>query len=491
MPRGKDGRRATCRTCRRSNPGQKNTPPPPPKRFTRALDSKRYLVTSAQNATPVDAPFWAALQAAAKSMGAELVVIPLRYQNPTSQWTRGHQDNEWWDPAVTPYLHNTRKKLGPNLVLAADVKTQPTASSPLTGFESLTGAESCILGHPKMQLRSIPVPIGRYPKLLTTTGACTKRNYSDTKAGKLGAFHHFLGALVVELHGQKFHIRQINADRADGSFIDLDKRYSARGVEDAPPALGLVLGDTHVRVNDPATDRATFGPGGIVETLNPQVLVWHDTLDGETTNPHELGNPFIANAKRVAKRQDVRAELVEAVEFVRARSKGRTAVLVDSNHHDFLSRWMSRTDWRSDLKNAEFYLETALVMMRSAHMKPGGADYADPFAHWVDKLSDGELRCLRPDESFKISDIECGLHGDDGPNGARGTIKNLARMGARSITGHTHTPGIEEGAYQVGTSSVRRLSYQRGPSSHQNAHCVVYANGKRSLLLVIDGAWRC
>src|SRR5206468_12365404 len=127
----------------------------------------------------------------------------------------------------------------PNLVLAADVKTQPTASSPLSGFESLTGGESCILGHTKMQLRSVPVPTGRYPKLLTTTGACTKPNFTDSKAGALGKFPHYLGAVLVELDGKRFHLRQLNADRLDGSFIDLDTLYTPQGVRRAPPAKAL------------------------------------------------------------------------------------------------------------------------------------------------------------------------------------------------------------------------------------------------------------
>lgn len=463
----------------------------PQKRFARPLDSKRYIITSAQNATPVHPEFFHTLEVAAKHLGAELVVVPFRYKNPTSVWSKNQESEERWAIEVAPYLFNVRKKLCPNLVLAADVKMQPTASSPVTGFESLTGGESCILGHPKMQLVSIPVPTGRFPKIITTTGACTRQNYTDTKAGKIGAFHHFLGAIIVEISGPKFHIRQVNADRTDGSFTDLATHYTEKGARPAPPALGLVLGDTHVRVTDPDVDRATFGKGGMVETLEPQTLVFHDLIDGETVNPHEVGDPFIAEAKRVAGRQDVRKEVVEVVEFVNTRAKGRQAVIVDSNHHDFLRRWIVRTDWRQDLKNARFYLETAQAMLRSAEMTPGGARYGDPFAYWVSKLGAGSnVRCLGPDESFKLADVECGMHGDDGPNGARGTIKNLARLGSKSISGHTHTPGIEEGAYQVGTSSMRRLAYQRGPSSHLNAHCVVYATGKRALLLVIEGRWK-
>lgn len=459
-------------------------------RFVRSLDAKRYLITSAQNATPVEPLFFEALKVAAKHLDAELVVIPLRYKNPTSVWTSEQESDDWWDAALQPYLFNQRKKLNANLVLAADVKIQPTAASPLSGFESLTGAESCVIGHAKMQFRSVPSPTGRYPKILSTTGSVTKKNFSDSKAGKLGEFHHFLGALIVDLDGKYFHLRQLNADRRTGAFIDLDQEYSPSGVVQADPALGLVLGDSHARFADKAVDVATFGPGGVVSVLNPKTLVFNDLFDGYSVNPHHVGNPFVAQAKYRAQLGDVRAEVEHAVEFVRSRSEGRNAVIVPSNHDNFLSRWVVSTDWRQIPANAEFYLETAQAMLASARTTPNGAEYADPFRHWVGKLKgDSAIRCLSNDESFRLADIECGMHGDKGPNGARGSLKNLSRLGAKVVSGHSHTPGIENGHYQTGTSTPLRLEYNQGPSSWQNTHCVIYANGKRSLITVIDGRW--
>lgn len=482
-------RRKSCRYCRGSK-ARRHRPPEEleQKRFTRALNATRYIITSAQNATPVDEKFFAALKVAAKHLDAELVVIPFRYTNPTSIFTKS---NDYWAPKVQPYLHNTRKKLAPHLVLAADVKIQPTASSPLNGFESLTGAESCIIGSPKMQFRSVPAPSGRFPKILSTTGACTRRNYTDSKAGKLGAFHHFLGAIIVEIEGKTFHLRQINADRTDGSFIDLDKLYTVDGVKRAPPALGLVLGDTHARFADPKVDRATFAPGGIVETLNPGTLVFHDLLDGYAVNPHHSGNPFIARAKQLANLGNVRAEVQHAVNFVKRRLGKRQAVVVGSNHDNFLARWVINSDWRQQPANAEFYLETAQAMLASCKMTPRGAEYEDPFCYWVDKLKgDSLIRCLRKNESFTIGDIECGLHGHKGPNGAKGNLKALSRVGARIVIGHSHSPGIEEGGYQCGTSSPLSLEYCEGPGSWLNTHAVIYANAKRSLITVVDGKWR-
>lgn len=456
-------------------------------RYSPTLASvERLLVTSAQNATPVHTGFLKALQTAAKALGATLVVIPLRYKNPTSAWTASQANAEAWDEAVIPYLCNVRKRLGPNLVLLGDIKTQPTATRPLTGFESITGSESCILGHTKLQFTVIPAPASRFPKIMTTTGACTLPNYTDSAAGKKGEFHHVYGAVLIERQGKYFNLRQILGGK-DGSFTDLNREYLADGTtRKAPPALALALGDTHVDITDPNVDLATFGPGGMVEVLEPGHVIYHDLSDEGTVNPHTLDNPFVAVAKHQTGLNDVRAEIQRAANFVAKRTKGCVSVIVPSNHTDFLQRWLVRHDWRDDPANAEFYLESALAQIRSATGERG-----DAFGYWLRKMLPREdVKILSRDESFTLAGVEFGMHGDRGPNGSRGSRMNLRRIGVKSVIGHAHSPGIEEGCYQVGTSTALRLDYNAGPSSWLQTHCVLYASGKRSLITVIDGKWR-
>jgi hypothetical protein len=461
--------------------------------FNRKLgDVKRFIITSAQNATPIHEGFFKALMAYCKKNDAELVVIPIRYKNPTSRWTESQRNDERWAPELMPYLYNQRKKLCKSLVLLGDIKTRPTAQSPLTGFEGITHGESGILGHSKLQLRTIPTPQHSLPKILTTTGSCTVKNYTDSKAGKKGEFHHVIGACVVDIVGGIFHMRQVNATK-DGTFIDLQHMYIANGtVGEAPRALGLVMGDTHMRFADPQVIGATFDRGGMVDTLNPEVLVWHDLLDGYSANPHHFGNPFIEIAKRRANMHIVEDEIRETVSFLRKHTRaGHKSIVVASNHDDFFQRWIMNTDWRRDPDNASFYLETAKLMADSAHMDKHGATYLDPFTYWVEKLKDNpDISCLAVDESFMLGDSEVGFHGHRGPHGARGTVKNLSRLGVRVITGHGHAPAIEEGHYRTGTSTYLKLEYTEGPSAWLNTHCVVYANGKRSLINVIEGEWR-
>lgn len=469
---------------------QDGTPKEPDQnpRFARALSGiKRFVVTSAQNATPIHDDFFGALRTYCDFNDAELVVIPLRYKNPTSRWTQSQENAEVWDTAVTPYLYNQRKKLNDNLTLVADIKTIPTATKPLSGFESLTGSSSGIFGHTKVQMACVPTPQGRYPKILTTTGAVTIKNFTDSKAGKKGEFHFTLGAVVVEIIGKKFFLRHVNYDTKYGSFIDLDREYSINGVADAPQPLAIVLGDTHRASMDKTVEKVTFGKGGIVETLNPKHLVFHDLHDGAATNHHTRKDPFAQVAKRVADLHIVEKEIEDDVKWLKKVVGKRKGVIVPSNHDDFLARWLREQDWRLDPENAEFYLKTALELVREIK---GGNEVPHPFAYWVDRLKDkAPITCLSRDESFTLGGIELAMHGDQGPNGSRGSVQNLRRIGVKTMVGHSHSPAIEEGCWQVGTSTPLRLDYNSGPSSWLNCHGLIHANGKRQLLMIIDGHW--
>lgn len=452
------------------------------------------LITAAQNATPAHGGFVKAMESLCNERSGDILAVPISYKNPTSRWDASSQNEQVWADEFTPYLCNQRKRLNRNLIVLGDIPTQPTAVNPLSGYDALTHGESGILAHTKLALRTIATPQSRYPKILTTTGAATVENFTRTPTGKKGEFHYTLGATLVEIKGKKFHIRQINGDKTSGDFIDLDRYYGGNGhTMKAPPALALPMGDTHVDSVDPAVDAATFGPGGIVETLNPQELDWHDLLDSYSVSHHHAGNVFIAAAKIRSGRMDVDAEVRRAVEHVMKRTTGgRKSYIVASNHIDMLTKWVVNTDPRSAPANLRFWCETALALDKATTIDARGAAIPDAFAQWGRKLIGDrqDITFLDRDATHTVAGIELGMHGDKGPNGSRGSRQNLRRIGVKSIIGHSHSPGIDEGCYQVGTSTYLKLEYTSGPSGWLNTHCIVYANGKRSLINIIDGEWR-
>ncbi len=455
-------------------------------------ESKRYIVTCLQNATPLHMPFWRALLQCAEHYDAELVAIPIRYQNPTSNFPESQKNEEWWAPKAAEYLFDGRQEVHERLTILGDIKTQLTAVHPVTGFESITGDRSAIMGHPKLNLRCIPTPHQLLPKIVTTTGTATVPNYTDSRAGKRGEFHHTYGASLVEIDGDAFHLRQLNANN-NGSFYDLRKKFTPQGVEDAPPIEALVMGDTHHRFIDPEVEMATFhGPDSIMALLEPKKLVWHDMIDWYAVNPHTTDDPYLNVVRAQAHMDLVKDEIVALAKWLMSVvPEGVDNIVAPSNHNDFLSRWMKSHDWHKDPRNAEFFLETALEMVRNSYMGEAGVHLLDPFELWLKRLvTNVNMVFPRHDESITIRGIEVAMHGHLGPNGARGSLLNLSRIGVKSMFGHSHTPGIIEGAYQVGTSSRLRLDYNIGPSSWMNTHGIIYQNGKRALLNIINGRWR-
>lgn len=454
---------------------------------------KRYVITAAQNATPVKESFFKSILQYCKFNDAELVVVPLRYKNATSIWTSSQANADWWDERLEPYLCDSRFDINNNLTVLADIKTQPTAVDPLSGFESISQHKSALFGHTKISLKTIPVIAGGYPKLIATTGCVTQKNYTETKTGKKGDFHHTFGAAVVEVKNNEiFHMRHVNAVR-DGSFIDLEYEYTPTCVYYAEPAAGLVLGDWHGHAVDKTVIKGTFTSGSsMVNRLDPKVLVWHDALDFFSRTHHHIKNPFVNLAKHNSGIDDVKQELVETFALIEKLADGRKSIFPYSNHPDALYRWIRDADWKLDPKNAEVYLETALEMVRSTHMNGCVSETIDPFEYWGKKLlSDPDNYVfLNPDDPYSIKDITLDMHGHLGANGSRGgSAKTFAKLGSKSITGHSHGPEIFEGAYRVGTSSVLKQEYNKGPSSWLQTHCVIYANGKRALLNLIGGEY--
>ena len=447
----------------------------------------RYVITCAQNATPVFKEGLETLRRYCAHNKAELIVVPIRYHNPTSTWTKQDESSDWWASEIEADIVDTRTELNANLVLLADIRIQPTAVRPTSGMETFCGGQSTIIGHPKLEVVTIPTPQNQLAKIIHTTGAITVENYTDSKAGKKGEHHHAFGAVVVEVNGDKFFIRQINME-PDGSFYDLDTGYTPSEVITGIRAEGLVLGDLHERFVDPGVVKATFGNGGMVDVLQPRVMVFHDVLDFHSQNHHHRKKVFTKIAKHKDGRANVEDEITECAQFIDKHLRdNQRAIFAASNHPDALARWVEETDWREDHENAAFYLETALAMVQSL-------DYGliDPFVYWMRKKLKRADQCVFParDESVLVAGIECGMHGDKGANGSRGAIKGFGRIGVKSVIGHSHTPGFMDGVAQVGTSSLLRLEYNSGPSSWMHCHCAIYPDGKRSLLFIIDGEWR-
>lgn len=480
--------------------GRVRAPEPREKALPKKGGVKRYVLTCAQNNTPLFDAAWASLLTLANYYDAEIMVSRFTYDKATNGRSAkvgsrdaSDTDDLWYDPRIAPFIADERVRLAPGLVWCGELNILPTAVRPLSGLETYTGRDSSVIPHVKLAMES--VASGKYEatKFVYTTGTVTQRNYIQKKAGQKAEFHHCYGALLVEVDSSgSWWCRQLNAD-SEGVIFDLYTKFDGVDATEGYPVEAISWGDIHVGQMDEANEDACWGPGGMLDKLRPSFQFLHDVLDFRARNHHERGNPHKAFERHVKGDGDVRAEVEKVREFiVNVSGPGMHTVIVDSNHDNAMTRWLREADYRTDPLNAVYFLQCQLAMYQAIR----GGDRRFHLLEWaLDMGGRPGVYFLRQDESFVIcrdrnGGIECGMHGHLGPNGRRGSANAFARMGRKAIVGHAHTAGIVDGIYTAGTSSNLDLGYNAGPSSWSHSHVITFPNGKRQILTVWKGKWR-
>ena len=449
--------------------------------------AKRFIITSAQNNTRVNADFLTALERYSRKWSCPLVVIPVSYKNP-SAFTGGQEFKKTWHSSVEPYLVDDNVHLGGGVEIAADTKIAATAVNPISGMHTVGGHRWQIIGHAQVAMEPVGAPAGVRPKRVYSTGSVTHRNYSRSKIGKIAEFHHTACALVVEVSGTQAFVRQLAW--GNGCFYDLAGgqllKYTPEKVTNGERALALTTGDEHVRFHDKAVRRATYATGGIAEVVKPAHLVRHDVLDGYAGSHHHRHDPLTQFKKRANGGDCYRAELDQVVDFINDTTpKGAVNIMVDSNHHDHLQQFLNKADANVDHTNAVFIAEMQAKQRRAVL---AGEDHR-PLMLFCDGKVTAPIKWLGRSKPFVIKGVDYSQHGDVGVNGSRGSAAGLAKTTYKMTIGHSHTPRICKGVYQVGKSATR-LEYEKGLQTQGQTHCVQYANGKRTLVDIFAGKWR-
>lgn len=432
---------------------------------------KRFLITWAQNATPVHKGFWENIKAYADYIDAEILVIPGRYHNMTNvifDSQKKHDDNEWWNASVVPYLTLNRHNLNDNLCILSDIPVQPTATNPLTSLESLTVGESGVVGHPRIHLKTLPVLDSTKPRFIMSTGSCTLKNFSHSKAGKIGEFHSTLGAVVVELKkNNEFFLRQITADDKTGNFIDLFHEVNKGVVSFVTESLALVKGDIHYGNHCPEVLKKSFEE--LIPRIKPHQIILHDVFDGYSINGHEVNNFVKQYQNEVNGTNSLDKEIENLLDWIET-IKHHNLVVVFSNHDDFLTRFIINGDHRKNVKNALAYMKYGKILLEGK--APNG------LIPYIINERFKNIKCLGRNESYKVKDWELGIHGMDGLNGARGGIQGYRRLNSKTVTAHSHSPSRFDGALQTGCNTLLRMSYNNGISTWAHSDVIIAKNNK-------------
>jgi len=491
-------------------PGSATTPAPPERtalRKARAAPRKRaiWLLTAAQDETALHRPFWGNLMAYAEHLGASVMVGGFTYQKGLFE---DHSVRTGiFSPEVEPFLQPAVIDLAPGLVWYGRANILPTASDPLSGWDTQTRGKWMVAPHAKIALKSVATMPGTRPKQIMTTGVATVENYVQRNAGQKAEFHHTIGATIVEVAPDgAFWCRQIAA-LADGSFQDLDRVVANGKVTTGHRVEAITFGDLHAEQIDQVCARAALGlapgddavqPGSMLDAMKPRAWFIHDSYDFTARSHHTRNDPH-ERARRIAEgHDDVRAALAGVAAYLaRLRRPFGEMVHVASNHNMHLDGWLKDYRAAGDAVNAGYW--HALNAAWHEAIAAGASSRWLIHEYALRNLATDRLegvRFLSEGESYVVCQgvgpIECGLHSHVGARGARGSLPSLARIVERVNIGHGHGPGVREGAYMSGTLSRRDAAWaNKGPGDWQPASTFTYPNGKRSLVTQWDdGRWR-
>jgi hypothetical protein len=469
-------------------------------------DAKRFFITWAQCNTPLHERMFKCMEGYAVDMNADIHVIAGRYKNPTSIYTSQDESADYrWDSRVYKYLDANRHDVHKYVSIMSDIKIQPTATNPMTGLTGVSGINSCVFGAPKMQLETIPVLEGNKPKMMVTSGACTVENYTDSKAGKKGEFHHQLGFVIVEIKDDEtFFIRQVTVND-DGSFYDLYNHVSFDGekvdikfedvyelidwkfnnfnrepkewvgkvkIKQKKKTSCLILGDLHYGHHDELVLNKTLE---FMDKLKPKHVVLHDVFDGYSISHHEMKDPFAQHAKEVHNENNLKKEVDELLEGLEPFRKFKNVVIVRSNHDDFIDRWLKNGDWKKQPtpKNSMAYMDYSMRLLRQYENR----DVKGIIPELINERFPKFITLGRSD-SYDVNGWEVGQHGDIGSNGSRGSLNQFRKMNKKMVVGHYHSPGRKENVMAVGTTTKMRVGYNIGPSSWLQSHVLIHPDGK-------------
>jgi len=463
----------------------------------------RFLLTAAQDNTPVFDPFWRNLHAYAADIGAEVMVGGFTYQKGLFEDHAAR--SAVFAKAVQPFLRHERVTLGADMLFCAEMNTLPTAVRPLSSLDTYTQGRWGVFPHAKIQLVSVATHFTKHPPMLMTTGACTVPNYVAKKAGLKAEFHHCFGATLVEIDGEgRVFCRQISA-ADDGSFQDLDARVKAGAVTRGHRVEAITPGDIHIEKIDPVvartiwgldTDTMTKAGDGLVDHLRPRYQFFHDLIDFQARNHHRKGDHLFRFQMMVAGEAAIEKALRKGARFLRSSARDFCqSVVIPSNHNDAFPRWLREADPRLDEINARLWFQANDALYAAVE----SGDTTFDVVRWAlsrhDEQALEDIAFPPRHASFLICQDHGGIeniyHGDKGPNGSRGSPQALTKIATRLNTGHTHSASILDGVYTAGLCGLMDQGYNTdAPGSWSHSLIITYPSAKRTIITIRDGQYR-
>jgi hypothetical protein len=226
----------------------------------------------------------------------------------------------------------------------------------------------------------------------------------------------------------------------------------------------IVLGDLH---SAEASDINKEDAFELVSQFKPKRVWLHDAISFLQESHH---NDPITRVR--VKMPSLQEELVQVSNEIKRFGAMCEVMVVSSNHHDHVAKWLNGGKI-NNIQNTELYHEIWLSVIRNPTKSAFECAIHAVSGIWV---------TVPGREGYRSHNIELALHGDKGASGSRGSLRGFASFSNKTISGHSHQPGIFKGSYKVGTTGPVAPGYAQSYNATMLCHALVYSNGTRTLV---------
>jgi hypothetical protein len=437
-------------------------------------------------------PAFSAVKNFMKRNGAELVILPMpAHVKPL------HEQPRHYDPALLDYQDCFATEFTFNNHLKAiEAHINPQQINPLTGLKRLrvhkyravdggTGAEitrfktSIIVAHAKQMMDVVPTGNESHPRIIHSTGAITKPAYLRNRIGMIANEDHKLGALIVEIEGGVFHLRQVQMDPLDGSFVDIGKRYHADGRVTNERAEAFKMGDLHPGHHKTEALEAMYELWDIIQ---PKRIFFEDFFDG-TSISHHLERKKLTRAQLPAYFKDLPTEIGMAKEVLKDiwknAPKDAELIATASNHPEHVARYLDEGRYIND-NAANYEIAHRMIVM--------AFDKKNPLQEFLDP--EKKMNWTHENQDYFVEGVQMNVHGHLGIGGARGSKIGHETAHGDAMVAHSHTPSIYHNTFTVGHMTQDRHGYNNGAQTWILCSGAVYKGGQKQLYMIIKGKFQ-
>lgn len=441
---------------------------------------KYEIIVGVQNSAKVNKALHENIVSFAKRYEAKITYIPLKDHNQSFA-----SQTVDFDPYLTKQgIEITKQyRINDNLI-AMDAQLLPQALNPLTGIHRLGSnstksnpfnKSSVIVSHPKLDLELVETGFETHPRLICTTGVITNPKYlPNMRTGVLAKANHKLGFVFIKKHSNNiFNLVQIEAD-SNGSFYHNGFHY-VNGKKPVKSDNHVVLGDTHGIEIHPKL--ITELPK-IFSNLNPCLIFDNDSFNGTSVNGHESKNHISRHNTWKQQGLSVEKEIIETIKIESKIYSNRQVVKIPSNHCEWIDRRLEEGEYTKDPINTLVMHELAILKLKNPESNTLENLYS---------LYEHKLNLTFPVRNKHIKSFGNFIHhGDIGRSGSKGNIKTFDATLGGSISGHTHKAARFGNAMDVAHLTYGKQGYKKGLNGWAMAYGIVYPNGSKELMLIIE-----